>query len=1010
MGAPTNMAGAAGGLANFAGAAMSGVSMMSSGLQSGMQTVGQFMDPSMAFEPHHGMIRAESTLGMEWAAYQGGAAAVARATPPGVGAGAYAEALQRNLGRRVESSVAGAVTAGAPMAAGLLAGGAAGWGAKLAGLGGLATFGVGTAAWLAGEAIVGKGIERGNKIFGEVQELGAIATAGRGMTMAQQHEYGRGFVDMSKRMNVSTNELGDIVSGIRASGMMPRTRDVQQSLSQFEGMAKDIRDIAVGMQTSLGQATQYLKQVENLGMGRGSGGVFAASSMADSLGTSLGGLISHVSMGRRMGMQAGIAGGGGLFLNSAMAGASGLGALSGQEQLMVGGAMGLGRAFGVQAMQNATGPWGQMQMMAMMGPTGAQGLPGGALATMQQAAGNMLGGGDPISNMVEFSTNQKRMLGQIGPRGMQQMQAHAIQSQADMLMQLSPGITQNRALQFVGMQQGLGEHQARAMSAYIMRGMRPAGPSGAAQGMPSMFAGGTGAMGAMMAEQDTAAREANRQIREDMKMPWTRAIEGIGDWWSQQRQNLAESSQAHVADRMARMGVFKPSEAAMETISSAMRRGTDIGRIDIGHYGPAGGQMQSVLGFAGQTGAASGAFTIGSARAGIQKVARNIHKSTRLNASEEAEQNEVLLKIGEKMGHDSHKYDQVAGRIRANVTKLTKGGGDAIEVAGWLKSDIGQIFRGTGDYEKEFKNLGFSGEHGAQMMNIVNRVMRGRGEKDFSIQDKLQQFATTGMGAAAYALDVRAAETVSELLGLGSIEPTDEEVMESAQATRAVRAAKLEGMGGAGRSMQMLAAHGPAPTKEDLEQERASIRQKRMSTIGETRKKGMAVVASKSFREYMKLRDTMFHKPYRDARAIVRRQPGFKKMTAEEKAKRVREEGNKLKDKATKKDMENLITAERRVVISANIDKRGQVASDLVKKLKQDEGLAKKLKQDTGIINAGTETTKKKRSSRRRRRGRTVAFQGQAESFQSQVAVALRKTTHVLNDMIKRLPPPPKVP
>jgi hypothetical protein len=314
------------------------------------------------------------------------------------------------------------------------------------------------------------------------------------MGVAQTQQFGQGFRAMAEKMNVTKNELGDILSGIRGMGMMPRTRDVQQSLKQFEGMAKDIRDIAVGMQTSLGTATRYLKSVEQMGLGRGAGGVFAAAGMAGRLGTTLGGLISHVGAGQRIGRAAGIGGGvgGGVFLQGAFAGARGLGALAGPERLMVGGAMGLGRAFGMQAMRNALGPSGQMQLMAMMGPRGAMGLPGTMMGTLNQAARNIFGGGASVANMMEFMTNRKRMLRKLGPTGIRQMQAQSISTEAKMLQKMFPSIGRQRALQMTAMNKGFGEHQARAMAGYIMRGFKDMRPSGRALGLPGLFGGTPG--------------------------------------------------------------------------------------------------------------------------------------------------------------------------------------------------------------------------------------------------------------------------------------------------------------------------------------------------------------------------------------------------------------------------------------------------------------------------------------------------------------------------------------
>jgi hypothetical protein len=971
-----------------------------------MHTVGQYTDPAMAFQPHYGMIQAQSSLAQEWGAYSGGAAAVARGTPPGVGAADFATALQGNFSKRLQGAGASALGGIATTAAdfgGFALG--AGIATKVAKMGLIGSSIVGLGVGAAVGAVAEKGIERGEKIFAETNQLGNIATAGRGFSTSQRHQFGRGFRDMASRMNISMNEMGDIASGIRGMGMMPRTRDVQQSLQQFESMAKDIRDIAVGMKTSLGNATRYLKSVEGMGLGRGSGGVFAAASMAEGLGTSLGGLISHVGMGQRVGRAAQVGGGTGgqLFLQSAFAGARGAGALTAGERLMSGGAMGLGRAFGMQAMQSALGPTGQMQLMAMMGPSGARALPGTMMGTLNQAAQNMFGGGSPIANMAEFTLNRRRMLNQLGGTGIRQMQAQAISTQGRMMQQMFPELGQQRALQLSAMNSGLNEHQSRAMASYIMRGFKDAGPSARVSGMPGVFGGGRAGIAAMRAGQETGNRAVAAVIAEESKMPYTRGIEWIGEKWDGMRRSLQVAASNHMRDRRAAAGYFSPSAEAMQQISGAVRRGTSIGTVDISQYGSSGAQLQSVLSFAGAKAGAgagittgSGTYGTGEIRSSMGRLARNIHKSSRLGSAAAAEQTQMELTIGKTIGQDRSKFKTVAQNIRANITKITRGGGDAAQAAKWLKSGIGKIFQGT-KYNKEFKDLGFAGKHGPQMMNVLNRFMSPRGG-EFSIQKVLQKQAATGMGAAAYALDVRGSKLISKLAGLGPVEPTEAEVATEAAETF-VSATKLSPE--ALMSVAGAVSDGVPTEKKIFEQARARIIQRRLNDVKSDRAaiNATRVITSKRFADYTKLRDTMFHKPYRDARAIVKRDPKYRKAKEGVRNAAVRRIGGELKKKATEANQKRLEAAEKHLMSDANFKDKGAAAKRIlhaIKDGKQGEGLMKDIKQSVGLVNAKQQTKSTKRRARRPA-GRVASFQTQSQSFQSQVAQALKRTGHTLS-------------
>lgn len=999
--AAADFGGAMSGLSQFGQAATAGFGMMRTGLHQGM-SLGTATDPAMAYSMHHGMLQAQSTFGQEmqsvglhpWEPAHG----LAGGAPPGVGAADYTRMIQGNFGRRLESAASGAMGGVVTGVASMAGWGASQWLAGKAGIKGLAGLGVGLVGSMAVDAVVGKGIERGNQIFSEVQDLGRIATAGRGMSLSDTHEFGRGFRGMSKRMGISTEETRDIIAGIRQSGMMPPTRDVQQSLSQFETMAKEIRDIAVGMQTSLSTATRYLKDVERLGMGRGSGGVFAAAQMAEGLGTSLGGLISHVGQGQRMGMAAGIGAGAGgqLALGSAFAGAAGLSGLTGGEQRMVGGAMGLGRAFQMQALQNALGPWGQMQGMAMMGPTGAQALPGTAMGTIDQAAANIFGGGDPISNMVEFTTGRKRMLSQMGGRGIRMMQAQAIQTQANMLRELSPNLSEQRALQFTGMQMGLGEHQARAMAGFIQRGFRDPRPSSRAVGMPAVFAGGAGGAAAIRAGRETQTRQLYAEHELSSRMPWTRAIDAIGNAWAGVRQDMAEGVDRYVRNRQMEQGIAVPTESALAEAQEGFRRGTGMlasTGVDLSAMGSVGGAaMQTVLAFGGASavgGIGAGiampggkVITAAAAKKAMEGLGTQIGRLSR-GSIDQSTVTEAAVVLGSRMEGNAKKFKTIGENLRHNLLKATGGSEDSTGSGlKWLSSDIKQVLRGT-EFEKDFEKQGigmFGSKKGAEAMALINRFVRAQtGDKGFDIGETISKAGAVGIGATALAIETKGMEMVEKLMGgTGDVQGEAKSIIKESEEKATKRAMKGIGLSGAFEG-------GKKGRGQALVEARERIAKRPVK--GVEKRVGRAILRSKSFQDYMKAREVLYYKPWRDA-------------------KKRGETGEALKARARKeipKDMEDKM---RKAVIreaqASILPGAAKAARTMLKNIDKDSKVSKSL---ADAVDATVGSEKKGRRRRRKARGRVVAFQSQQESFQSQVATALKKTAHVLDRIKDSLPP-----
>lgn len=1001
-------AGAAGGLAQFGGAAASGAAMMQASMARGMGAVQSFTDPAMAYQAHYGMVRAQSQLGQEWAAYNRGAAGVAGFTPPGVGAGAYAAQLQQNFAQRVQRGAMGFARGAIPMAAELVAwrtGGAIGEaiGGTIGGIAGGLVLGA------AAGHVVSKGIERGEKIFAEVNQLGQIATAGRGMTVGQTQQFGRGFRAMAQRMNVSANEMGDILSGIRGMGMMPKTRDVKQALSQFEGMAKDIREIAVGMQTSLANATRLLKDVEQLGLGRGAGGVTGAAGMAAGLGTSLRRLIGHVRMGQRVGMAAQIGGGvgGGVFLQAAQAGARGLGALQGPERRMVGGAMGLGRAFGMQAMQSALGPTGQMQLMAMMGPRGARALPTTMMGTLNQAARNIFGGGAPVANMVEFITNRRRMLRKLGPTGIRQMQAQSIATEAKMLQKMFPSIGRQRSLQMTAMNRGLSEHQARGMAGYIMRGFKAQRPAARAVGLPGVFGGGRAAQASIRASVDVAARQAARQSA--VKMPWTRVVEGIGNWWARTRQRVARSSADFIRTRQREQGILMPRAADIRSVQRGLQRGQGIlagAGITTGAMGGRGAAaMQTVLAFGGAraTGGVAGGIAMPGGRVirareagrALTAIGTQLGRLSRGSVSQSAI-TQASVVIGSRIEGGKLDAKKTAENLRWNLRKSTGGSGDKTGRALQnLTHDIGQVLKGT-EFEKGFKKQGiaiFGSKKGAEAMATINRFMRAQGQTGFDIGKALKAAGARGMAGAALAVRTRATGILSRLMGGRDVEAEAKSIVTAAQRARRRQRASGVPTSGAERGLE-----GDIVLVPTMAQARVMAEQR---LAKEGKKSASQIVQSKSFRDYVKTRDRLYYQPWRQARAEAGKK--FTAKTADQRKSRedwIKTRAEQLKKQARAKTPAKLERAKRAAVL---IEARASMkpgASEAAKRMVRTMDKDKKVSQDiASAVNAVAGDSKKRATRGKRPRGRTVAFQSQAQSFQSQVAQVLRKNTLALSQI-----------
>lgn len=940
MAGPSDIAGAQMGFTQFVGAAGAAYGTMRGSLD---RTVDPFI---ISQQPNYGVIQAQSNLFQELKATAFGPQAVANLTPPGVGAGEYTAALQRSLGERAVAAGGGFMRGALPIVGGLGAEAIAsrlGGAAMAARFGPLGPIGLAIGAFYVGEKVVESAIERGDKIFAETQQLGEIAAAGRGFGVAETLQFGRGFRDIARRMGISANEMGDIAAGIRGMGMMPRTRDIQESLRQFEGMARDIRELAVGMQTSLGRATQYLREVERMGLGRGVSGVLGAAQTAAGLGTTLGGLLGYVQQGRSVGMQAqvGAGVGGALWLQSAFAGQAGAQDLTPEERLMVGGPLGLGRAFGMQALQTALGPQGQMQLMAMMGPRGAVPLPGTSMGTIEQAAANMFTTGDPIANMVEFTTNRNRMLNQLGAGGLRMMQAQNIQSQAQILMQISPNLTQQRALQFIAMQQGFSEHQARAMAGFILRGFRTRGPAGIGMtaGLPAIYGGPAMAQAEMRIATDRIARQ------QAAAMEFRGPIDRLSEFWVDFRTSMAQAEEERRVQRLEKQGIVTGTSRFTPAISKSFRTGSGFLAqvpLDVRDFGASSAHTEALLGFGGRQAVSTGKYgpgiiieggrvTADAAQEALSSAAHALAYEGRGRWTREERRKIDDYKKNIGMAMDRGEFDRKAfgERVRALRNKVTKGSGEArkeldVEMMRFLKIAEPKL-------AEEYRERNIGGPQGAIML----RLMR-------SVGAPMQRYA------------------------------------------RAIAGGALSGAAGATIRFERFTLLSSVKDIKAFQEFRDDISK---------HKQGEALPFIQLSPEQKQDYDQVKRVVYSQKFALLRR--------AIHNA-RKRHDGNRqavANDAKVVEAKENLVGYwTRKLTHPLN----RKIAQSLAKTAINDESLGKDLLSLTSYVS----TTKKKPGAKidqPQEEGMVRAFQTQGESFQSQVATSLRKTAHTLEEVRKSM-------
>jgi len=958
----TTLGGAASGVSSFMGAASGAAHMMGMGMNSGFSQVRSFTDPAMAYQSHYGIIGAESQLSREWAAYSRGPVGVAGFTPPGVGAAAYSQRLMENFYSRRSEATAGFMRGALPEAVSSAVGFAAfkvgGAAASAMGMGFAGTAALGFVAPMAiaygTHKFATEAIARGDRMAGEVTQLGKIVTEGRGLGVATTQEYGVGLSKIADRMSITKPELGDIVSGIRGMGMMPRTGDVKESLSQFEGMAKDIHDIAVGMQTSLGNATRYLKNVEQMGLGKGSSGVFAAAGMAEGLGTSLGGLISHVGQGRRIGMATGVGAGtgGGVYLQSAFAGAQGLGSLTGGEQLMVGGAMGLGRSFGRHAMQNALGSMGQMQLMAMMGSQGAQGLPGSMMGTLNQAAQNMFSGGNAASNLLNFSNNRTRMLGQLGATGIRQMQAHGISTQAQMFMKMFPGVSEQAAIQHIAMGQGMSEHVARGMSGYIMRGYHDRRPSAAVAGMPGVFGSSRVSAMARRADYDRAAKSA-AHTEEGI---FSRGTRYFGEIWRDFRLRQKRLVEQDVTVKMAENGYIKPSNEASEVVSRMMRTGRGSGIDAQVKLTSESGRLQvnAALMFGGQEGT-FGRISAGRYRKALHSTAENVYKSLSLSKKERGVVDKSMETISGRVTSKSLDVGKLVKDISRASSGMAKGKGGSLNL---FSSRMKTLFKGT-PLEKEFEKHGFGGKHGAAMMVTVNRLMKNHGQGAYDIGKVIQSVGSRGVAAIAGAQDIGLENLYRRMSGGASIE---KEALKLAKQVAAKRNAQQFHSFGGGEESPFSRAYSGAsgkPTSAEIDAARAIIVKRSGHNTGQAKKDYRRIIQHPKMAEYVKY---------------------FAKEN------RTEAEGKKM-------------SAAKKAIFMTEMHKGFGVGA-VKEVMKHVQGNAKGLAKDIAKYGA---LAKAKSRRKRRRSGTRISMATGKQGFESRVAQAIVRTGHTLVQVQKAM-------
>lgn len=453
-----------------------------------------FTNPAIAYSPFYGAAQATTSLEQEWLVNRYGLAAAERMKPPGVSASDYALGVEKNyINRQLEatheanmaaragfmSGVGGLVggelgsaiatplgaMAGGAIASRLFGAGAAGAGKMLGGL---------AAGWYAYDAasnFVSDKIDQHyaqiEQIGGITRELGEIVGGGRGMKRGERYELGVAARQAAKDLNMDVNEMGDILSLGRNSGMLPTTNDPNSAREKFRDFARAIEEGSQILNTSLANATQIVKTATAGGMTAQEGIIRAAGTIGGPEAWLQQQAFAASGIGVARGM--GFAGWQGYGIFSGALGAVGTGGLSGlgggagmngEEIQILGGHYAAAQFLGSTQLAMAKSPLGNAQLMAAMGGQalgGMMDLPGAAMS------GLMAGGGDFLSNAGKFMIHQNEMRRGIGASGVRTMARSQLVMGGDMIQQLMPDLSAEEAQRMYAQSMGLDPDQAKLL-------------------------------------------------------------------------------------------------------------------------------------------------------------------------------------------------------------------------------------------------------------------------------------------------------------------------------------------------------------------------------------------------------------------------------------------------------------------------------------------------------------------------------------------------------------------
>lgn len=474
-----------GGMGDFAGGAASGMAQMMAGLArppmaatgmagfaAGSMFGGTFTNSAMAYTPHYGMVQAQTNLEQEWLVHRYGLPAAQMMKPPGVSAASFAFGVESNYqdrmieaNRMAFSAARSTVVAGvAGMAAGEVTGAIGGFmgaaiGGKFGGIGRMiGGLGGSLLGFTAGNDIVGGMVQdhyaQVEQIGQTTRELGEIAGSGRGINRAGRYDLGVAARQAAKDIGMDVQEMGDILAGGRAMGMLPTATDPGKARQQFGEFAKAIEEGAQMLGTSLSNAMQVIKGMGGMGMGAREG-ILSLVGMGAAAGVSPMAVYGLGMQGASYARQNLLSGAQGFGL---FTGALGSGGLGGEELQMAGGPMGVARMVGATQMAAATSPYGDMQLLAAQGG----GALGGTFDVMSGALGTLSEGGDFIGNAIRFSTHKRELLRSTGARGIQTMARNQLSAMGDLYQMVAPSLSDEDAERAFMMSQGLNEVEAKA--------------------------------------------------------------------------------------------------------------------------------------------------------------------------------------------------------------------------------------------------------------------------------------------------------------------------------------------------------------------------------------------------------------------------------------------------------------------------------------------------------------------------------------------------------------------